>query len=128
MHISFVLLYRVLLLLLSSYLKTKHVEIAGRLRATQEAKRIATKACAAQKKQAVADGPGPGPIRQTRLEIEEAIPTEIPIPHLPSRAEMSNLPDADKKRAAVEVLGPDPKQKKLRTGPTDVGGQAFRWI
>jgi hypothetical protein len=52
--------------------QAKHVEIAGRLRATQEAKRIATKARAAQKKQAVADGPGPGPSKRTRLEIEEA--------------------------------------------------------
>jgi hypothetical protein len=71
--------------------QAKHVEIAGRLRATQGAKRIATKARAAQKKQAVADGPGPGPSKRTRLEIEEAIPTEIP--HLPSGAETSNLPE-----------------------------------
>ena len=35
---------------------------------------------------------------------------------------------ADKKRAAVGLLGPDSKQKKLRTDPTDEGGQAFRWI
>jgi hypothetical protein len=46
------------------------------------------KAHTAQKKKAVADGPGPGPSKQTRLEIEEAIPTEIP-----SRAEMSNFPE-----------------------------------
>jgi len=71
--------------------QAKHVEIAGRLRITQEAKRIAMKARAVQKKQVVADGPGPGPSKQTRLEIEEAIPTEIP--HLPSGAEMSNLPE-----------------------------------
>jgi len=47
------------------------------------------KARAAQKKHAVADGPGPGPSKWTRLEIEEAIPTEIP--HLPSGAGTSNL-------------------------------------
>ena len=35
---------------------------------------------------------------------------------------------ADKKRAAVEVLGPDSKQKKSRTELTDEGGQVFRWI
>jgi hypothetical protein len=58
--------------------QAKHVEISGRLRATQEAKRIAMKARAAQKKQAVADGPGPGPSKRTRLEIEEAIPNFQP--------------------------------------------------
>jgi hypothetical protein len=35
---------------------------------------------------------------------------------------------ADKKRAAVEVLDLDSKQKKLRTDPVDNGGQAFIWI
>jgi len=55
--------------------QVKHVEIAGSLRATQEAKRTATKARTAQKKQEVinsADRLGPGPSKRTRLEMEEA--------------------------------------------------------
>ncbi len=35
---------------------------------------------------------------------------------------------ADKKRAAVEALDPDSKQKKLRTDLMDDGDQVFRWI
>jgi hypothetical protein len=53
--------------------EAKHIEIAGSLRATQEAKRIATKARAAQKKQDAintAEKAGPGPNKRTRLEFE----------------------------------------------------------
>jgi len=35
---------------------------------------------------------------------------------------------ADKKRAVVEALDPDSKQKKLRTDLMDDGDQVFRWI
>jgi hypothetical protein len=53
-----------------------HVEIAGSLRATQVAKRTATKTRAALKKQEVmnsADRPGPGPSKRTRLEMEDSL-------------------------------------------------------
>jgi len=53
--------------------QAKHIEIAGSLRATQEAKRTATKAQAAQKKNEVispVDKSGPGPAKRMRLEME----------------------------------------------------------
>jgi len=53
--------------------QAKHIEIAGSLRATQEAKRTATKARAAQKKNEVispVDKSGPGPAKRMRLEME----------------------------------------------------------
>ena len=51
--------------------QAKHIEIAGSLRATQKAKRTATKARIAQKKQESTDKTGPGPSKRTRLEMEE---------------------------------------------------------
>jgi len=45
-----------------------------------------------------------------------------------SKRETAKVRAADKKRAAVEVLGQDSKQKKLRTDLMDNGGQVFRWI
>ena len=56
--------------------QAKHIEIAGSLRATQEAKRTATKARAVLRKQEVINsdrpGRGPGPSKRMRLEMEEA--------------------------------------------------------
>jgi hypothetical protein len=53
--------------------QAKHIEIAGSLRVAQEAKRTATKARAAQKKQEVINSADrPGPSKRTRLEMEEA--------------------------------------------------------
>src|SRR5260221_4501411 len=53
--------------------QAKHIEIAGSLRATQEAKRTATKVRAALKKQEVVNSADrPGPSKRTRLEMEEA--------------------------------------------------------
>ncbi len=53
--------------------QTKHIEIAGSLRATQVVKRTATKTRAALKKQQVmnSDMSRPGPSKRTRLEMEE---------------------------------------------------------
>ena len=48
--------------------EAKHIEIAGILRSTQEAKQTATKARAAQKKQEA----GSGPNKRPRLETQEA--------------------------------------------------------
>lgn len=53
--------------------EAKHIEIAGSLRATQEAKRTAIKSRAAQKKQDTintAEKVGLGPNKRTRLEFE----------------------------------------------------------
>ena len=54
--------------------QAKHIKIAANLRATQEAKRTATKVRAALKKQEVinSDRQGPGPSKRMRLEMEEA--------------------------------------------------------
>lgn len=56
--------------------RTKHIEIAVSLRATQEVKRTAAKSRAAEKKKhnaiSLADKTGPGPSKRTRLEMEGA--------------------------------------------------------
>ena len=52
--------------------QARHFEIATSLRATQEAKRTATKARAAQKKKKSADEQGPSSSKRPRLEMEEA--------------------------------------------------------
>lgn len=54
--------------------QAKHIEIAGSLRTTQEAKRTAAQARAVQKKHDsmnITDKIGPGPSKRTRLEMEE---------------------------------------------------------
>jgi len=69
----------------------------------------------------------PIPLYQDRHAKHTEIAEKLRISQESKRA-TAKVRAADKKRAAVQVLGPDSKQKKLRTQLTDEGRQALRWI
>jgi hypothetical protein len=69
----------------------------------------------------------PIPLYQDRQAKHTEIAGKLRISQESKRA-TAKVRAADKKRAAVEALDPDSKQKKLRTDLMDDGDQVFRWI
>ena len=69
----------------------------------------------------------PIPLYQDRQAKHTEIAGKLRISQESKRA-TAKVRGADKKRAAVEALDPDSKQKKLRTDLMDDGDQVFRWI
>jgi len=69
----------------------------------------------------------PIPLYQDRQAKHTEIAGKLRISQESKRA-TAKVRAADKKRAAVEALDPDSKQKKLRTDLMDDGDHVFRWI